>query len=634
MRNLLRASDRDRLVGLLTGPLAREVMVGGTRLRVLADGEEVENGVLCTAAANARAAELLLQPEIREANPALADGVLDFLIAMAEMPEAARYAVAGGIEVTRGDPRDFEVLTPFHRFSGDLFAGQVRQQIRRAAGPGPGHLSPPVLHSGNLVEFRLGRHRACVDVEDHIVDAGLRQDGSRLLLWHESLIRGRAGLLRARAAEAGRLRYEYEIAPDTPLLRLTVTFRATRALSEFRLTTALDSLDADGLAMTAAHLGAAGAWRAAPLPSEPGLATLAKGEAVEHLALGTADWPAGALAVHLRPAAPERVTSAHAVAERGGNLHWLLLRHGSARLSPGEIATIMEHRLLAVGTSAEAAARQMTAAGAGLGIAPAPGSGAALHVMALALLLDRSGAYRDRLPPSRRTALEVKLDHGLTALAEATPGLSDLALAVSAAEARRRLHGGQAAPLLRRLLDMLGARQDEAGLFREPDGTPGSLAAHAQAILALARVAWLYPARLAPALESALQPITARPVEAPVDGTSVPAETLLLAGAPPALPDHAEAMALVARAMGAVTLAAEGGALGLSPAALAQAHELHRRAIGLLRPLVRPRDGLLEVMPSPLGGAPGTAAQAAVTLALLSPEARTMRLPAAQSVAA
>jgi hypothetical protein len=112
------------------------------------------------------------------------------------------------------------------------------------------------------------------------------------------------------------------------------------------------------------------------------------------------------------------------------------------------------------------------------------------------------------------------------------------------------------------------------------------------------------------------------------EGRDLALDGVALDGAPPApARRHAESLAAVARAAGAAVLAAEAGALPLAPEAVERAAELHLVATGLLRPLVRKRGAWLEVAPSPLGGDATPESQAAVTLALLSPEAALLRLP-------
>ncbi|MBU8537041.1 hypothetical protein [Falsiroseomonas tokyonensis] len=632
MRNLLHATDRDRLIAHLRGALLREVTLGGRRLMALAEGDGPESGSFCAVPANAQAAELLAQPDIRDADPAFADGLLDFVMAMAEAPIPCRRAAAGGIEMLRDDPRDFEILTPFHRFTGDLSAGMVRQQLRGQGGP-------PMLHTGNLVEFRLGRFRNGVDAEDTIRDFAISRRSGSVVLSHESRITGKAGFFRARTVEAGRLRYEYEITAGSPLLRLTVTFTAAagQRVTRLRVSTALDQLGSGGLEMAEGRLGQQdGAWRDFGVPQAAGMTVWAEAGPVPHVAIGPAGWPAGGPTLHLRPQAPGQVMSARAIAARPGALHWVILRHGPAKLAPGEALVVREDRLLAAGTGAAEAARVMAAAGAtgdqlaGLDLDPLPPNGASLNAVATQLLLAARDGYRLPLPAERMTALEGWFDRQLAALQAGQPGLADLAFAVLAVEARLRA-GAQ--PPLASLVAALLARQTPSGGFRDgppgAGGRPATLAGHAAALLAMARaLPHLDPLLLAGPIGRAIAAVKPGPAELSDGGRLVRLEGLALDGATPApLRDHAEAIGLLARAAGTVALAGEARPEALPAEVLAQAQALHRQAVALLRPLVRPRGTALEVVPSPLGGTAHPAAQAAVVMGLMAPDAAILRLP-------
>lgn len=618
MRNLLHATDRDRLVAHLRSTLLREVTVGGRRFMALAEGAGADGGAFCAMPANAQAAELLAQPEIRDADPAFADGVLDFVMAMADAPLPCRRATVGGIELLRDDPRDFEILTPFHRFTGDLSAGLVRQQLR-------GDASAPLLHTGNLAEFRLGRYRNGVDVEDSIQDCAILRRGGSLVLRHESRIIGKAGWLRPRQVEAGTLRYDYEIIAGSPLLRLTVTFTAAagQRLSRLRISTALDQLGTAGLEMAEGRLGSPAAWRDFAAPQAAGLSLWAEATPVPHVAIGLAGWPQGAPALHIRPQAPERVMSVKAIAARPAALHWLILRHGPATLAPGATLVVREDRLLAAGMVAEDAARMMGAVAesvSGLDLDPLPPQGVALNAVATQLLFAARRSYNVILPAERQAALEAWFDRQMAALLAGAPGVADLAWAILAADTR--LRAGAAAPveaLVPRLLALQGAQ----GAF------PGDLAGHAMALLALARaLAKGDPLLLAGPISRAWAAVKPGPAELREAGRMVVVEGLVLQGGTPGLlRGHAEALSLVARAAGTLALVAEQRPEALSAEVAEQARTLHRQAVALLRTLVRPRGTALEVVPSPLGGATHPAAQAAVALALMAPDTTILRLP-------
>jgi hypothetical protein len=603
MRNLLQDADRDRLVAPLAAALAGRVMVGGVPHRAL---PEVAGSPFFAAEANARAAELLLLPGLREAHTALSDALLDFVMAMAEAPVPCRRAVAGGIELVRDDPTAPEARTPFFRLSGNLARGELRQALRDAA-------LPEVLHSGNLVEFSIGRHRTSADVEEAIVEAAVERDGGRLVLRHVSRVVGRAGLFAARPVEAGTLSYRYELSADSPLLHLTLRFTAARRLSRLRVTTALDALGESGLGATEARLLQGSDWRVA-VPSAAGAAADWTGGApLSHLAIGRQGWPAAAPVLHLRPADPARVLQVTAVAREAGVLHWLLLRHGPAELARGETLELRETRLLG-GPADPQRAAAMIEAGlrpemAGLDLDPAPPSAAAQHAVAVALMFDAAGAWRAPLPEARRAALLGFATRQATRLDTAEPAAAELAHLVLAADALRRAGQAPMAALQGKLVARLRARVDAAGgLLRDAGGEP-ALTAQALAILALARSAtWPEGATAAAALEpvlAALQP-------------SAPGAALALgfAGGVVDPPAAGEALGLLGRAAGAVVLAGEAGAPVPEPLR-ARSRELHRVAVNLLRPMIRPREGVLEMAPR---GVAEPVAQALATLAFLAPD--------------
>lgn len=622
MRNILQASDRDRLVGLLTGPLARQVSVAGQRLVAIAEGDGEHGSGLCFTAGNANAAELLWQPAVQRGAAAFADGVLGFILAMEQAATPARAAAAGGIEVLRDDPRDFEVLTPFHRYNGDLRAGLLRQHLLGPAAFAGGALRHPAIHSGNMAEFRIGRHRACLDIEDAITEAALVREGDALVLTHGSTLRAKAGWLVPRLVEVGHVTYRHVITPASPVLRTEVTFTARHAVAALRLTTALDALGAPGLEIAAGRVND-GAWRDAAPIVEPGLTGWSAGAPLHQLSLGAAGWPAGEPTLHLRPADPARVLSAKVEARRAGLAHWLVLRHGPFDLAAGEAVTIGQATLLAAGLAAEDAARGMAAASDGLDLAAGGPEPAVMSAVATALLHDARDAYAPGLPRARRAAMLEWLETRLSAVAEGPASIAMLAHALMAADMLARMGPRAAGPTAVLALRLVES-QDAAGAFHA--GAPAVIP-HALALLALARAAGVLPGiDLAPALARGVAAL--QPGEVPLGSHGGTLDSFVVAGgAPHAVDDHAEVVAMVVRAAGAVALAGTLNAPSLPAATVAAAVELHRLGVGLLRPLVRLRGPLLEVASSPRGGAVSAAAQAAATLALLCPEAETMRLP-------
>jgi hypothetical protein len=180
--------------------------------------------------------------------------------------------------------------------------------------------------------------------------------------------------------------------------------------------------------------------------------------------------------------------------------------------------------------------------------------------------------------------------------------VGDLAQAAVAADMLRRAGEANGAALQTRLLARLATLCDaETGLVR-----PASLGGQALAILAFARAA----AR-PDAAEAARMLVTLLGAVAAEPGAG-----LLRAGAPVDAAADPEGVALLARAAGCAALAAEAGG-SLPEDAASRARDLHRAAVALLRPLVRPRLGILEVV-----GPGGVTAslQGLATLALLAPD--------------
>jgi hypothetical protein len=241
---------------------------------------------------------------------------------------------------------------------------------------------------------------------------------------------------------------------------------------------------------------------------------------------------------------------------------------------------VQEDRLLGPGGDIAAAARGMAAEASGLDLNPAPPSGAALNAAGAALLLDATGAWREALAPARRTALAGFASRQGEALADCED-IEELAWACLGADALRRT-GDAAAPALHaQLLGRLGARI----------GPDAAVTARAVALLAFARAATWPEPKAAGNLPGLLSLDAAEAAE-PGD------------------------LALLARAAGAVVLAAAHGA-ALPVETPDRARALHRAAVNRLRPTVRPRDGMLLVAPR---GVLAAAPQALVTLALLAPD--------------
>ncbi|NGM21661.1 hypothetical protein G3576_16680 [Roseomonas stagni] len=624
MRNLLHATDRDRLAAWFRGPIERSVALDGRRLTALAEGEA--GGSFCAAAGNARAAEALAMPDIHDAAPGLAAAAIDFAMAMEDAPEPCGRLGCHGLLVVQEDPRDLLVLTPFDAFGGDLSIGMLHQRPR-----GPLDALVSATHGGNNVEFQLGWRPHREDVEEAVTACGLDREGETVVAWHESRVMGRAGWLRPRRVEVGRVRYAYTISGASPLLRLTVTFTAAVPLRRVRLTTALDGLSDSGFAEGVVQEGAG--WRRLPPPSRAGTETWQAAGPASHVAVAPEGWPPDGATLHLRPVDPDRVLHVRATALRPGQVQWVLLRHGGVSLAAGETLVVREDRFLSRGLTAPEAAQAMAMTGAdGLDLQPLPPQGATLNAIGTHLLFAAAEAYRDPVPAARRAALAAWFDAHLDRLMDGEAGLEDLAHAALGVDARLRAEAQpRHATALGDLAGRILALQGDDGVFRDRDGRLADPAVQAMALLALARaLPQLDPARIAPAIAAALAAVRPGMVDLVAGPRRAQAEGLLVGGAARQSElRYGEGVALMVRATGAVMLAATVAPGALDAAAIGQAEELHHHAIALLRPLVRLQGGTLVVMPSPLGGDTEPTTQAAAMLGLMAPDAVILGLAAA-----
>ncbi|MFT8245842.1 hypothetical protein [Roseomonas sp. BN140053] len=659
MTSLLHDAERDRLLLLLRQRLLRDAAVDGRAHRALA-ATAASRGPL-PVGANAAALELFCQPAIWPAEAALGRGVLDFLLAVNNGPVPPRRWVPPRLEVRDDDPRRFLVVSGTARFTGDLSRGVVIESLHPPEGDREGHDPDAARHTGNLVEFRLGRVRHCLDVEDTVTGYGLRRTAEGVVLHHESRLVAPGGgwLRRGKVRPVVRVLYEYLIRADSPVLRLSVTVQAEPGvtLRDLRITTAWDEMSEGGAFARAVGLrdGAPAAdWllpEGAARDAAPPTRRMLSGP-LDHLALVQNGPPARALALHARIHAPERLLSVTGT-RRDDRLHWVLTRYRLDRLSGGESVTLREDRLLVAGgrhddPAAYAALLRAPELWPGRDFSAAEDEGAALSAVAAALLFAADGSLAGAPSPA---ALRAWVERQLDGLFHATGGgvaslerassrfLAFLALALDAAS--RATGAPQHAARLAEVVERILRRQDpEEGSFATP-GEAAGFAGHAASLLALARAALhgVPDTRLPEAVTRGLLAI--RPGRAEGGRAEGPeaeaAESLTVRSRGPDgrwQADGAQAtekLGLLLRALAAVRLAAEDGALPLPDAALDQADALTEAALELLRAVLRDRGPAgLEILSRPGAENTDLATQARVMLGLLQPDAEiAARRPAA-----
>lgn len=466
---------------------------------------------------NALALEALSHPLLAEGHAPLRAGIAAFLPALEEQGALRRRAGPARIRITSDDVRRFHIETPSHVFTGDLWHGVLRQALRAT----PGHTV--ALHTGNTIVFRLGRRMRRVDVEDTITSCGIERVPGGVRLFHESRIAMRA-LVRTRVV--GRLRYAYDIRADTPLLTLTVTFRASDGAAPERLalTTALEApgdVPYDRIA--------------GPVDDGPAAAQEC---AMRTVRLVQTPAGPGAHSIDIRPRDPSRLHAVSTDARADGRLHALVLRHEGG-------TTIAEDRLALAGhprPDLDAIfARRTREGGRDVSLCPAPGL-AAQAIAAHLLWRDRAGETPDDALDATLARLRPTLAHS-----EHAAELAGLVLAEEAC-ARRGMastHAGALDTLL---------EEERRGRVATPD-------AQAMTLLALARATTLTGSdpRIAPAIARGIAALAG---DAPADDL---------------------ARTFLPRALRAVQAARVAGALVLDETAAAGAARLLRREEAWLR---------------------------------------------------
>ncbi|MEO3473536.1 hypothetical protein AAFN86_16840 [Roseomonas sp. CAU 1739] len=539
--------------------------------------QKPEGGVF-DLAANAAAAEALAQPMLGGG-----DGAVALLLALAGGPGPAPRAIGPArVVVEDAAPRDFRITTPHHLFTGNLFRGEIRQHLHGTEG------APAAIHGGNLVEFAYRRRWHCLDVEDAIVAAGIEDAEGGVRLYHESVLSGRGGrFTRGGPRELARLRYDYDLRADTPVVTVTVTLTPLPGvvLDRPRITTACDAMSpGDGVDYATLVIGEV------QRPSPAGENVTIQQGPVAGFGARQQRTPSRALCLQLTPRGPATLLSVKASGPAEERLHWLLTRYAGTRLAAGESLTQREDRLLLRGTEAPfEAPRGADAASA----APRQRIAAALAMQAL---------FGDA---AKAPILTAAARRNLAALSEAETAPAELAHALMASEVLFRAARN---PDDRAQIDALAARllatQIADGTFREPGGASASIAEHATALLALARRLALDGVEAAgAALRRGIAALALITLPGPVDTITLP--TTPAAGT--------EELAMLLRALRAAQAARAAGTLAMPEAEARRLAFLADLALRFLQARFRP-DGDALVVDG------GVSVQVAALAALVPPE--------------
>ncbi|PHK93358.1 hypothetical protein CR162_19040 [Pseudoroseomonas rhizosphaerae] len=645
MAELLREPERDRLIAYLERHLLRTVTLDGQAVPALRETHPpFPTSEWCWTADSATALEMLAQPHLHDRWRGMADGLTDFLLGMGTGHLLFSRVSPPECVVRSADPRQFLIRTRSHEFRGDLSRGVLVQSVRGGAARREIH------HTGHLVEFRTGRQRHCLDVEDSIVDCGVEPRPDGVVLFHESALRVQGGLLRKTEREVGRLRYEYAIGGGDPRLLLRVTLRAAPGvvLENVRLTTALDALSAEP-ERPFRHLVAERNGRLQPLPV-PGAELIALHQGPTRLfSLTEEAAPGAANGVHIAPLAPQAL---HSIKAQGlqGRLHWVLTRYLFPRLEGGAEAAIREARLLTAGTHAAGLpayeailADPAILSGRDAGLSADVGT--ALNAMATQLFFAARNAYAVPLPAERQAQMRVWYDRhlaqffaGMEAGGEPAMGrayLRALAFALLSLDTMLRATGeARYAALLDDGLTLLLRLQqpEEAGGAFADYGQAAYLDCHAAAMLALAR---LLPRRPEPAVQAALRQALAAvrvgTLDVPLEKGPHRLDTPFVRRRRNGRWDEdggfwSFKLGLLMRALNALRLAAQGGFIVLEPAEQEHVAALSEACFAGLRGRVRDLGDTLEVLTSPVAGEGNAATQPAVLMGLMAPDEAILRL--------
>jgi hypothetical protein len=657
MAEMLREPERDRLIAYFERRLLRTGTLDGVPVQALREVEgEFATAEWCWTADSAAALELLAQPQLRAAHAPLADGLCDTMLSMGRGELLLRRIAGPVCTVEKADPRDFAIVTDTHVYGGDLSRGVVRQSVRG------GGARREVLHTGHLVEFRLGRKTFCLDVEDAIRDYGVLPGPDGAVVFHESRLKVTTGLLRQQERAVGTLRYEYTIRAGDPRLRLRVTLKTEpgMTLTNLRLTTALDEVSGEQhRPITRILLGEGGAFRAEAMPAS-GLLTVQKGM-LQQISLVEDATAGDANGIHILPLDADRIATVKAQAQ-SGRLHWLLTRYMAAGLGGGESFSVTEERLLTAGTLE---GKALADYGAMLADPTAlsgrdPGltadSGTALNAVATQVFFATAGAYDPPLAAGRLPLLRGWYDRHVEGFFAALRGpaggallpgrsyLRTLAFALLSLDLMHRATGeARYATLLEEGLELLLTQQaeDKAGGAFADAGRMPYLDCHAAAMVALARIALRRPqdARLATALRRALGAIRLGMVDVPLEDQVYNLDTPYVRGrdADGAWVEDGGfwsfKLGLLLRGLVALQVADAAGAVPLDGAERERLQTLRDTTFKMLRLRVRDLRDCLEVLTSPLAGEGNAATQPTVMLGLVAPDEAVARRAAAPALA-
>lgn len=362
---------------------------------------------------NAKAAELLSDPVLYDADPATANAAMDFVLRMSEGAVIQRRCAKAELRVLSVDPAAFRVETAFFIIEGDLARGIVRHSLRF----NDGRTVTAAQHTGNMISFRHARRSATFDVENTITRHEIRVEERSVVLSHTSTLQRAPTFLHRDPPVLAELTYSYSVSADRPSVGLTVTLAPMPGvtLRDVVLSTAIDQMSiVPGVDYRAVAIRSKG--------SNQTHRTIADKRVFLHS--GPADYcsvvqegasPGFSYAIHTLLRDGAKLDDILARGQLEGRLHWLINRYAMGTVSGDNPAIIREERMVTGGGYYDALEHYTAVLSNGLGGGSSDPSmtydiGAELNAIATHILFARMDQYAKRPSETRLESLTTWYD--------------------------------------------------------------------------------------------------------------------------------------------------------------------------------------------------------------------------------
>ncbi len=365
---------------------------------------------------NAKAAELLCEPTLFDADPSYANAAIDFVLRMSKGAVIQRRCARPELRVLSTDPRAFRVETAFFIVEGDLSKGIVRHALRF----NDGRTVTAAQHTGNIVAFRHRRRRFSLDVEKAITGFEVVVDDRAVTLSHTSTVVMPPSRWRRFTRTAGTLRYTYTVSADRPSVAVQVSLDAAPGivLQDVVLTTAFDQLTiVPGVDYRGVAVRSGGVNRTVrQLPDER--TSLHEGAAEYSAIVQEGASPGFSYGIHVLLRDGARLKNILARGQTQGRLHWILYRYALGDMPASGSVTVSEERMLTGGGYYDALDHYAAVMREGLGAGSDDPSmtydiGAELNAVAVHILFAHTGCYAHPPSEARLNELEAWYDRHL-----------------------------------------------------------------------------------------------------------------------------------------------------------------------------------------------------------------------------